>query len=69
MLCFVIDYVNMFICTCGAQDKSGMQILQNNAIIDMHGNANVKMLNVRRKLICIWRNIQNVIWKFIVLLE
>ena len=47
-----------------------MQILQNNAIIDMHGNANVKMLNVRRKkqqLICIFRNIQNVIWKLIVL--
>ena len=72
MLCSIIDYGNMFISTCTAQNLSD---LQNHAlrccyhvadpreehIPDLHVSANIQMLDVRRKkqqTLCIWRNIQ-----------
>ena len=75
MICSIIDYGNIFIDTCTAQDLQDLQILQNYAlrccyniadprdehVINLHSNANVNMLVVRRRkqqLMCIWRNIQ-----------
>ena len=75
MICSIIDYGNIFIDTCTAQDLQDLQILQNNAlrccynvsdprdehVIDLHRNANMEMLDVRRRkqqLVCIWRNLQ-----------
>ena len=76
MLCSVIDYGNIFLSSCNQGDLNDMQILQNNAIrccynvsdprdehvIFLHGQANMKMIHVRRKkqiLTCIWRNVRN----------
>ena len=76
MLCNIIEYGNIFLNTCTIQDLDDLQILQNHAlrfiynvtdprlehVEDLHTNANIKMLDVRRKkqqLLCIFRNIEN----------
>ena len=76
MLCSVIDYGNIFLNTSTNQDLEDLQILQNHAlrccynvidartehVIDLHKNANVKMLDLRRKkqqMLCIFRNLEN----------
>ena len=73
MLCSVIDYGNIFLSSCNKADLNDLQILQNNAVrccygvsdprdkhvIDLHDQANMKLIDVRRKkhiLTCIWRN-------------
>ena len=75
MLCSVIDYGNIFLSSCNQGDLNDMQILQNNAlrccygvfdprdehILFLHNQANMKMLDIRRKkqiLTCIWRNLR-----------
>ena len=75
MICSIIDFGNIFIDTCTLQDLQDLQVLQNNAlrccynvsdlrdehIADLHANANMEMLDVRRRkqqLLCIWRNVQ-----------
>ena len=75
MLCSVIDYGNIFLSSCTQGDLSDMQILQNNAlrccygvsdprdehILFLHSQANMKMLDIRRKkqiVTCIWRNLR-----------
>ena len=75
MLCSVIDYGNIFLSSCNQADLNDMQILQNNAlrccygvfdprdghILYLHKQANMKMLDIRRKkqiLTCIWRNLK-----------
>ena len=75
MICSIIDYGNIFIDTCTLQDLQDLQVLQNNAlrccynvsdprdehIADLHANANMEMLDVRRRkqqLLCFWRNVQ-----------
>ena len=60
----IIDYGNIFIHTCSAQDLHGLQILQNSAlrcfynvsdtrdqqhVSDLHKNATVEMMDIRRK--------------------
>ena len=60
----IIDYGNIFIHTCSAQDLHGLQILQNSAlrccynvsdprdqqhVSDLHKNATVEMMDVIRK--------------------
>ena len=76
MLCGIIDYGNIFLNTCTIQELEDLQILQNHAlrscynvidartehVVDLHRNANIKMLDVRRKkqqLLCIYRNLEN----------
>ena len=73
MLCSIIDYGCIFVSTCNTQD---LQVLQNSAlrccycvinprdehVFDLHGNANMQLLDERRKrhqILCIWHNIQN----------
>ena len=75
MLCSVIDYGNIFLSSCTQGDLRDMQILQNNAlrccygvfdprdehILFLHSQANMKMLDIRRKkqiVTCIWRNLK-----------
>ena len=74
MFCSIIDYGNIFISTCNENDLNDIQTLQNHAlrcyfnikvprdvhVTDLHKNANVVMVDTRRKrqiLTCIWRNI------------
>ena len=64
-----------FINTCTSQDLQDLQVLQNSAlrccynvcdprdehVSNLHRNANMQLLEVRRKkqqLLCVWRNIQ-----------
>ena len=73
MLCSVIGYGNIFLSSCNEAELNDLQILQNNAVrccygvsdprdehvIDLHDQANMKLIDVRRKkniLTCIWRN-------------
>ena len=75
MLCSVIDYGNIFLSSCNQGELNDMQILQNNVIrccysvsdprdkhvIYLHDQANMKMIDVRRKkqiLTCIWRKLR-----------
>ena len=75
MICSIIDHGIIFIDTCTTQDLQDLQILQNSAlrccynvidprdehVINLHSNANMEMLAVRRRkhhLMCIWRNVQ-----------
>ena len=75
MLCSIIDYGNIFLSCCNDSDLNDLQVLQNNAVrccygiadprdehvIDLHIQANIKMISVRRKeqiLTCICRNIK-----------
>ena len=76
MRCSIIDYGNMFLNVCTAEDLCDLQILQNHAlrccynvidarmehVSDLHNNANVKMLDLRKKrrqILCIFRNIKD----------
>ena len=71
MLCSIIDCGNIFLNPCTIRDLEDLQTLQNHAliccynvidarmehVIDLHKNANVNMLDVRRKrqqLLCIF---------------
>ena len=75
MLCSIIDYGNIFLSSCNENDLNDLQVLQNNAVrccygiadprdehvLDLHKQANMKMISTRRKkqiLTCIWRNIK-----------
>ena len=75
MLCSIIDYGNIFLSSCNENDLNDLQVLQNNAVrccygvvdprdehvLDLHSQANMKMISTRRKkliLTCIWRNIK-----------
>ena len=74
MFCSIIDNGNIFLSSCPENDLKDIQTLQNHALrccfrikdpLEMsinvlHENANVKLVDVRRKrqiLTCIWRNI------------
>ena len=74
MLCSIIDYGNIFLSSCNENDLNDLQVLQNSAVrccygvadprdehvLDLHSQANMKMISTRRKkqiLTCIWRNI------------
>ena len=74
MFCSIIDYGNIFLSTCNENDLKDIQTLQNHAlrccynvkkpvdehVLDLHKNANIIMVDTRRKrqiLTCIWRNI------------